>query len=65
MNTLQIAAWVELGVCWIAWSLAFVKPRKQAAGAKKNVSVAGFAMGNPAGDAGICVHLGICAASGI
>ncbi len=35
MSTLQIAAWVELGVCWIAWSLAFIEPRKQAAGAKK------------------------------
>jgi protein-S-isoprenylcysteine O-methyltransferase Ste14 len=38
MNTLQIAAWVELGVCWIAWSLAFVRPRNRAQGAKKNVS---------------------------
>jgi protein-S-isoprenylcysteine O-methyltransferase Ste14 len=35
VDTLQIAAWVELGVCWIAWTLAFVKPGKQAAGAKK------------------------------
>jgi protein-S-isoprenylcysteine O-methyltransferase Ste14 len=35
VNTLQIAAWVELGVCWIAWSLAFVRPQKRAAGAKK------------------------------
>jgi protein-S-isoprenylcysteine O-methyltransferase Ste14 len=35
VNTLQIAAWAELGVCWIAWTLAFVKPGKQAAGAKK------------------------------
>ncbi len=35
MNTLQIAAWVELMICWIAWSLAFVKPRKRAAGAIK------------------------------
>lgn len=35
MNALQIVAWVELGVCWIAWSLAFVKPQKRAAGAKK------------------------------
>ena len=30
-----MVAWVELGVCWIAWSLAFVKPQKRAAGAKK------------------------------
>ena len=35
MSNLQIAAWVELGACWIVWSLAFVKPQKQAAGAKK------------------------------
>jgi protein-S-isoprenylcysteine O-methyltransferase Ste14 len=35
MDKLQIAAWVELGVCWIAWSLAFVKPRKRAAAAVK------------------------------
>jgi protein-S-isoprenylcysteine O-methyltransferase Ste14 len=35
---LAIAAYVELAVCWIAWSLAFVKPRKRAVGAKKNVS---------------------------
>ena len=26
MKTLQIVAWVELSVCWIVWSLAFVKP---------------------------------------
>ena len=38
MNTLEIAAWIELGICWIAWSLAFVKPQKRAAGAKKNAS---------------------------
>ena len=35
MNTLKIAAWIELGVCWIAWSLAFVKPGKRASGAIK------------------------------
>ncbi len=35
---LTIACYVELAVCWIAWTLAFVKPRKRAAGAKKNVS---------------------------
>jgi protein-S-isoprenylcysteine O-methyltransferase Ste14 len=37
VTPLEIAAWVELGVCWIAWSLAFVKPQKRAAGAKKAV----------------------------
>ena len=34
---LEIAAWVELGVCWITWSLAFVKPQKRASGQKKAV----------------------------
>jgi protein-S-isoprenylcysteine O-methyltransferase Ste14 len=34
---LEIAAWVELGVCWIIWSLAFVKPQKRASGQKKAV----------------------------
>jgi protein-S-isoprenylcysteine O-methyltransferase Ste14 len=32
---LQIAAWIFLGLCWIAWSLAFVKPQRAAAGKKK------------------------------
>lgn len=32
---LQIAALTELGLCWVVWSLAFLKPRKQAAGKKK------------------------------
>jgi len=52
---LQIAAFVELGICWIAWSLAFIKPHKQASGQKEAVSapasrwgialvMAGFAM---------------------
>ena len=34
---LQNAAYVVLGVCWVAWSLAFVKPQKRAAGQKKAV----------------------------
>jgi len=34
---LQITAYVVLGLCWIAWSLAFVKPRRSAAGQKKAV----------------------------
>lgn len=34
---LEIAAWVELGICWILWSLAFVKPRQRAKGQKKAV----------------------------
>jgi protein-S-isoprenylcysteine O-methyltransferase Ste14 len=35
---LLIAALTELGICWIAWSLAFIKPRKQAAGQKEVAS---------------------------
>jgi protein-S-isoprenylcysteine O-methyltransferase Ste14 len=31
---LQTAALVELACCWLAWSLSFTKPRKQAAGQK-------------------------------
>ncbi len=31
---MQIAAYVWLGVCWIAWSLAFMKPQRHAAGQK-------------------------------
>src|ERR1700675_604922 len=34
---LQITAYVVLGLCWIAWSLAFVKPQRSAAGQKKAV----------------------------
>jgi len=34
---LEIAAWIVLGVCWVAWSLAFVRPQRQAAGKKKVV----------------------------
>jgi protein-S-isoprenylcysteine O-methyltransferase Ste14 len=30
-------AFVELAFCWIGWTLAFLKPRKQAAGQKKVV----------------------------
>src|SRR6202050_4987833 len=35
---LQIAAHVELGLCWVAWSMAFVKPSKQAASQKEAAS---------------------------
>jgi len=35
--TLQNIALVELTICWIAWSLAFVRPRKLAAGQEKVV----------------------------
>jgi protein-S-isoprenylcysteine O-methyltransferase Ste14 len=34
---LQTAAMVVLGVCWIAWSLCFLKPRQEAAGQKRTV----------------------------
>lgn len=34
---LEIATWVVLGICWIAWVLAFVRPRQRAAGQKKAV----------------------------
>jgi len=37
MTPLEIAALIELGICWVIWSLAFVKPRRRAAGAKKAV----------------------------
>jgi protein-S-isoprenylcysteine O-methyltransferase Ste14 len=37
VRPLEFAAWTELGICWIGWSLAFVKPRRRAAGAKKAV----------------------------
>jgi protein-S-isoprenylcysteine O-methyltransferase Ste14 len=36
-STLQTAAMVELVLCWIAWSLVFLRPRKQAQGQKKAV----------------------------
>src|SRR6202167_144160 len=35
---LQIAAYVELGLCWVAWSMGFVKPSKQAASKKETAS---------------------------
>ncbi|MGA2047601.1 MAG: isoprenylcysteine carboxylmethyltransferase family protein [Terracidiphilus sp.] len=35
---LQIAALVEVLVCWVVWSMAFIKPRKQAADQKEVAS---------------------------
>jgi protein-S-isoprenylcysteine O-methyltransferase Ste14 len=32
VTNLQIAAWIELLVCWIVWCAAFVKPSRQAKG---------------------------------
>lgn len=37
VTKLEIAAWIELGICWIAWSIAFVKPQRAAKGQKKAV----------------------------
>lgn len=34
---IQLAAWIELVVCWVLWCLAFVKPSRQATGQKKTV----------------------------
>ena len=34
---LRITAWIVLGICWVGWLLAFVQPRKHAAGKKKAV----------------------------
>jgi protein-S-isoprenylcysteine O-methyltransferase Ste14 len=35
---LQYAALTELALCWIVWSLAFVRPSKQAAGQKETTA---------------------------
>src|SRR5271163_68044 len=37
VTALQLAAWIELLVCWIVWCLAFAKPSQQAKGQKKAV----------------------------
>jgi protein-S-isoprenylcysteine O-methyltransferase Ste14 len=37
---LEIIAWIMLGLCWIAWILAFIKPQRSAAGQKKVVRAA-------------------------
>jgi len=37
VTLLQLVAWMELLICWVAWALAFMKPRKQAAGQKEAV----------------------------
>ncbi|MGA2559030.1 MAG: isoprenylcysteine carboxylmethyltransferase family protein [Terracidiphilus sp.] len=38
MSRLQIVCLVELFACWIAWSMAFLKPREQATGRKEVAS---------------------------
>lgn len=45
LTALEIAAWIELAVCWIAWSLAFVKPQRRAAGQKKSARAASSRVG--------------------
>jgi protein-S-isoprenylcysteine O-methyltransferase Ste14 len=37
VSTLQIVALVEVGFCWLAWYLAFIKPSRQAKGQAKVV----------------------------
>ncbi|MGA7523295.1 MAG: isoprenylcysteine carboxylmethyltransferase family protein [Acidobacteriaceae bacterium] len=37
VSELQLAAWIELLLCWILWSAAFVRPSRQARGQKKAV----------------------------
>jgi protein-S-isoprenylcysteine O-methyltransferase Ste14 len=37
VTLLELVAWIEVLVCWVLWSLAFVKPSKQAAGKEKVV----------------------------
>jgi protein-S-isoprenylcysteine O-methyltransferase Ste14 len=37
VTPLEIAAWVEVGLCWIIWMLAFMRPQRRAAGQKKAV----------------------------
>lgn len=45
IGTLQIAAYVVLMICWIVWSLAFIKPRRNAAGKTKAVRAPGSRVG--------------------
>lgn len=37
LTALEIAAWIELGICWAGWTMAFVKPQQRAARRKKVV----------------------------
>jgi protein-S-isoprenylcysteine O-methyltransferase Ste14 len=43
--TLQIAALIELLLCWLVWALAFVKPWKQAKDQKKKETASGSRLG--------------------
>jgi protein-S-isoprenylcysteine O-methyltransferase Ste14 len=40
ITSLTIAAWIENLICWVLWSAAFVKPKRQAKGQKKVASAA-------------------------
>ncbi|HEX3662857.1 MAG TPA: isoprenylcysteine carboxylmethyltransferase family protein [Acidobacteriaceae bacterium] len=37
VSALQLAAWIELLVCWIVWSAAFIRPSRQAKRQEKAV----------------------------
>lgn len=37
VSVLQLAAWIELMLCWTLWGVAFAKPSRQAKGQKKAV----------------------------
>ncbi len=37
VSLLQVVAWIELLLCWVAWVFAFVGPSRQAKGQKKAV----------------------------
>jgi len=59
-HVLQIAAWVELAICWIAWSLAFIRPRRLAPRNQKVVRAPQSRLGilfNLLGFACICAYV--------
>ena len=64
-NAANCCLWVELGVCWMAWSLAFVKPQKTGCRAEESCAGAGVAHGDSAGDVWLCVRYGRLCARGI
>jgi protein-S-isoprenylcysteine O-methyltransferase Ste14 len=37
VTRLQLCALIEVGICWFLWSMAFIKPRKEAKGHEKVV----------------------------
>lgn len=59
-HLLQIAAWVELAICWIAWSFAFVRPRRLAVRNRKVIRASASRLGiffNLLGFAFICAYV--------